>query len=173
MNSSFWIFSGLFLFGLAVRAAYESLKRSGAVDPKSKVLFSLVFTAMCLMWASWFNMAPLDPLPVTLPAILRWTGLGLVIAGLVLAVTGLVQLRGMENIDHLVTGGLFARIRHPVYTGFILWIAGWALYHGALASLLIGLVGIGNILYWQRLEEADLRSRYGADYLEYRSRTWF
>jgi len=47
-----------------------------------------------------------------------------------------------------------------MYTGFILWILGWAVYHSALISLLAGFIGIGNILYWQRLEEEELESRY-------------
>ena len=43
-----------------------------------------------------------------------------------------------------------------MYTGFVLWILGWSTYHGAIVSLAIGLVGIANILYWRRLEEARL-----------------
>ena len=55
--------------------------------------------------------------------------------GLGLALGGLFQLKGLENIDRLVTSGLFAKIRHPMYTGFILWILGWVIRYGALASL--------------------------------------
>ena len=97
----------------------------------------------------------------------------MVILGMALAIGAVVQLRGVENIDHLVTTGLFFRLRHPMYTGFILWILGWATYHGAFLSLVIGFVGIGNILYWRQLEEAALKSSYGEDYRVYRERTWF
>ncbi len=38
----------------------------------------------------------------------------------------MIQLKGLENINHLVTTGLFSKIRHPMYDGFILWILGWA-----------------------------------------------
>lgn len=48
--------------------------------------------------------------------------LGLTALALVLAIGGLVQLRGLENIDHLVTTGLYSRIRHPMYVGFILFL---------------------------------------------------
>jgi protein-S-isoprenylcysteine O-methyltransferase Ste14 len=128
---------------------------------------------MFLLWTSWFSLCPLDPWPIPLPDWLRRLGFGACSLGLVLAIGALVQLRGLENVKHLVTGGLFARIRHPMYAGFILWIVGWALYHRALASLLVGLVGIGAILYWQQLEEQALESRYGAAYRTYRQRTWF
>jgi protein-S-isoprenylcysteine O-methyltransferase Ste14 len=53
-----------------------------------------------------------------------------------------------------------------MYTGFILWILGWAVYHGAMISLVIGLAGIGSIFYWQRLEDGSLESRFGDAYRE-------
>jgi protein-S-isoprenylcysteine O-methyltransferase Ste14 len=84
-----------------------------------------------------------------------------------------IQLRGLEDIDHLVKTGLFSKIRHPMYTGFILWIVGWGVYHNAVISLAAGMVGIGIILYWQGLEEAALESQFGEDYRAYRKETWF
>jgi protein-S-isoprenylcysteine O-methyltransferase Ste14 len=79
----------------------------------------------------------------------------------------------LENINHLITSGLFKRIRHPMYTGFGLWILGWSIYHGAIASLAVGLIGIANILFWRRLEDARLEARYGDTYRRYRLETWF
>jgi protein-S-isoprenylcysteine O-methyltransferase Ste14 len=93
--------------------------------------------------------------------------------GLVLAIGATIHLRGIENIDNLKTKGLFSKIRHPMYLGFILWIFGWAIYHGAVLSLCLGFVAIANIFYWQRSEERELESKYGKVYLEYRHNTWF
>ncbi len=173
MNTMYLVFLGLYLIGLIIRTSYELLKKAGKADTKNALLFAVVFAAMCLMWASWFGMGSLDPLRLALPDPIRWIGLGTFIVGLGLALGALIQLRGVENIDHLVTGGLFSRLRHPMYTGFILWILGWAIFHGAMVSLVIGLAGIGNILYWRRLEEADMASRYGETYRRYRMETWF
>lgn len=94
-------------------------------------------------------------------------------AGLVLAIGGLIQLRGLENIDHLVTTGLYARLRHPMYAGFILWIVGWVVAFGALISLAVGIVSVANILFWRWLEERSLQSQHGQVYLSYYQRTWF
>jgi len=85
----------------------------------------VVFAAMCLMLLSWHFLGPLDPLLLSLPGIVRRVGLAGWVVGLDLAVGGVIQLRGLENIDHLVTSGLFSRLRHPMYTGFVLWILGW------------------------------------------------
>jgi protein-S-isoprenylcysteine O-methyltransferase Ste14 len=79
----------------------------------------------------------------------------------------------VENVDHLVTTGLFAKIRHPMYAGFILWIVGWATTYGAFVSLAAGVLCIGNILYWRHLEEGALEACYGARYRDYRAGTWF
>ena len=173
MHSTYFLVAGVCLLGLAIRTSYELLKKAGRVDPKSTAVFSVVFAAMCLMLASWPVMCPLDPWRIALPGAVRGIGLGLVTAALALAVGGLVQLRGLENIDHLVTTGLYSRIRHPMYTGFILFIAGWVVRYGASASFAVGVVCIGNILYWRRLEEGALEAQFGGDYRMYRQRTWF
>ena len=173
MKTGYLVFLGLYFFGLLIRAGYEQLKKTGRVNPKSKIIFTIVFIAMCLIWVSWFNMCPLDPLKLSLPQIIKWMGFITFLVGLGLAIGAVIQLKGVENIDHLVTNGLFSKIRHPMYVGFILWIFGWAIYHGAVISLFVGLVAIVNILYWKRLEEGEMESKYGETYLEYRKRTCF
>jgi protein-S-isoprenylcysteine O-methyltransferase Ste14 len=94
-------------------------------------------------------------------------------AGAALAIGGVLQLRGLENIDHLVTTGLYSRLRHPMYAGFVLWIGGWVVAYGAVVSACVGLAGVANILYWRHLEEGALESLFGEDYRVYRRATWF
>lgn len=173
MDTNYLILVVLFVVSLAIRSGYEYLKEAGKVNPESKLIFAFIFTTMCALWVSWFVLCPLDPYKVNLPDSVRWGGLALFVAGMILAIGALLQLRGVENIDHLVTTGLFTKIRHPMYTGFVLWILGWSIYHGAIVSLVIGLVGITNIFYWRRLEEARLLAQYGDKYRQYRLTTWF
>ena len=173
MTTQFWIALLLCLIGLAVRTTYEVLKKRGKVDPRNKAVFIIVFAGMVLMLTSWFFMGMADPFSVALPAGIHWVGIALIAGGLVIAFAGLFQLRGLENIDHLVTDGVFARIRHPMYTGFILFILGWVTYFGALASLIVGVVAIINILYWRHLEEIKMETDYGETYRQYRKQTWF
>lgn len=173
MNISYFIFLGLFVVCLAVRTTYELLKEAGTINPKSKPLFASIFLTMCLLWVSWFCMCPLDPLKLALPEMAGFFGFFLFVLGWLLALGALVQLRGLENIDRLITTGLFSLVRHPMYTGFILWILGWSLYHAAAGSFIAGLVGIVNILYWRHLEDTRLESTYGDEYRQYRRRTRF
>lgn len=173
MKTGYFVFLGLYLLGLIIRGIYEQLKRSGRLNPRSLIILTVVFCAMFLMWASWFNMCPLDPLQISLPHTVKWIGFGIFLAGLGLSVGALIQLKGVENINHLVTTGFFSKIRHPMYTGFVLWIFGWATYHGSVVSLLAGLIAVVNIQYWMMSEEKELASNYGESYLEYRKKTWF
>ncbi len=163
--------AGLCLTGLAVRTGYEAWKRHHGVERTNRAAFAVVFLAMCGLLASWPVMCPRDPWRSAVGRGVYGIGILLAMAGLGLAVAGLIRLRGVENIDHLVTTGVFARLRHPMYTGFILWIGGWVLAHGALVSLALGALSIANILYWRQLEERALETRYGEEYRAYRRRT--
>jgi protein-S-isoprenylcysteine O-methyltransferase Ste14 len=163
----------LYLAGLAVRMVYEFLKKQGKVSPSSRPAFLIVFLGMCTMWGSWFSMCEMDPVRLGLPVAVRWFGFILFLTGMVLAVGALIQLRRLENTDHLVTTGLFALVRHPMYLGFLLWLAGWPLYHDAGLSLVPGLLGLGCVLYWRRIEEAALLEQFGSAYESYRDRIFW
>ncbi|HEX9093089.1 MAG TPA: isoprenylcysteine carboxylmethyltransferase family protein [Coriobacteriia bacterium] len=173
MSTAYTAFVGLYVTGLAVRDVYEILKKRGRVDTTDTRVFATVFASMIVMWVAWFGMGATDPARLPVPDGVRWIGLAAVVAGVVLAVGGMWQLRGVENIDHLVTGGLFARIRHPMYVGFLLWIVGWSAYRGAVISLAVGCIGIASILWWRRSEEREMARSYGREYEEYSARTWF
>ena len=104
---------------------------------------------------------------------MRWIGLALSVCGAALFLGALMQLRALENTKVLVTTGLFSRIRHPVYLGFILWYVGWPLYHGAVLSLGLGWLGIISTLWWRTVEEKHLVVQFGDAYRQYTQRTWF
>ncbi len=173
MNSTYLLVAGLCLVGLATRTIYEVLKHAGRVDTKNPAVFAVVFVAMCVMLTSWPVMGPLDPWPIAVPGAVRGIATGAIAVALALAIGALLQLRGLEGIDHLITTGLFSKLRHPMYTGFVLWIAGWTLRDGAIVSLAIGVVGIASVLYWRWLEEEALYGQYGEAYRAYRRGTWF
>jgi len=172
MNTEYIILICIYLMTLIMRTSYELLKKAGKVNPKRIIIFMIVLMIMCLMWISWFGLVPSDPFRLSLHKIIHWTGFGIFITGLALAIGGFIQLRGLENINHLVTTGLFSKMRHPMYIGFIFWILGWAIYHGAVVSLMVGFIGIGNIIFWLRIEEDNLKSLYGKAYQEYVKETW-
>jgi protein-S-isoprenylcysteine O-methyltransferase Ste14 len=76
--------------------------------------------------------------------------------------------------DHqLIRSGPYARIRHPIYTGILVALAGTALlvgtYRGVLAFALI----LVSLIFKARREEALLTREFGAAFDEHRRRTGF
>jgi protein-S-isoprenylcysteine O-methyltransferase Ste14 len=71
----------------------------------------------------------------------------------------------------LVTHGIYAYIRHPQYTGFLLITLGMLLDWATLPLLIMWPMLV--ILYYHlaRREEADMAQEFGAPYEAYRRRT--
>ncbi|GMU66599.1 MAG: hypothetical protein AMXMBFR36_28730 [Acidobacteriota bacterium] len=68
----------------------------------------------------------------------------------------------------LVTSGLYARIRHPLYTGTLLAL--WSMPTMTNGRLLLAATLTAYIAIGARLEERDLARRHGAGYRSYRER---
>ena len=78
----------------------------------------------------------------------------------------------IKDAHQLVTSGVYARVRHPMYSAFFLWAVAQALLLPNLVAGLSGLVGFG-ILFAFRVgqEEAMMRETFGAQYDAYCART--
>ncbi len=173
MNASFILPLSLFLGGLVIRSVYElAKKRSGRRD-LGMAIFLLVLAAMMALWIGWFAMAPADPVTLDLSPVVRWCGLAVTVAGWIVVLGALLQLKGVENIQHLVTTGLYRKFRHPMYTGFLFWLVGWPVFHGAAASFIAAIPCILAVLSWRRTEDLALEVQFGGDYEAYRKTTWF
>ncbi|MGL4325223.1 MAG: protein-S-isoprenylcysteine O-methyltransferase [Beijerinckiaceae bacterium] len=82
-----------------------------------------------------------------------------------------VSLQMREN-HKLITHGIYARIRHPMYTAFWLWAIAQALLLPNYVAGLSGLIGFGA-LYILRVghEENLMIQRFGDEYRDYMKRT--
>jgi protein-S-isoprenylcysteine O-methyltransferase Ste14 len=128
---------------------------------------------MAVLWVSWFALCSLDEYKMTLPGIIKYFGLSLVIIGVIVFIIALFTIKTLENyVGDLITMGIYSKIRHPMYFGFILWCIGMPVYFGAYFSLILAFVFVGNILFWKHLEEIDLEKRF-PDYNVYKSKTLF
>jgi protein-S-isoprenylcysteine O-methyltransferase Ste14 len=72
----------------------------------------------------------------------------------------------------LVTHGLYARVRHPMYSAFFLWALAQALLLPNWIAGFAGLVGFG-LLFFFRVghEERMMLDAFGNEYREYMART--
>jgi protein-S-isoprenylcysteine O-methyltransferase Ste14 len=73
----------------------------------------------------------------------------------------------------LVTGGLYSRIRNPIYVFGSFLIAGMILVLGRPIWLLIFVVIVPLQLWRARKESQILEEKFGEEYRSYRAGTWF
>jgi protein-S-isoprenylcysteine O-methyltransferase Ste14 len=173
MSYEYLILVIIFLMSIITRTSYEILKDKGKINPENKLIFISIFIVMCLLWSSWFALCPKDPYPIYSGLFIRWFGFSIFAIGMLIAIIALIQIKALENTKKLITTGLYKKFRHPMYIGFILWIAGWSIFNGAYISFAFGIPCIINIIYWKIVEEKRLVVKYGTIYQEYMKRTWF
>ncbi len=138
----------------------------------SAVLFFCVFMA-ALPWTAHQLLPAMLPLP---PVMRTWVGAILFTVGLALWVACLDAFsrrgRGTPNPGdaprHLVTSGLHGLIRNPIIAAELIVIWAEAFYFGSIG--IVGyavLVTLGAHLIVLRVEEPELRDRFGESYQFY------
>jgi protein-S-isoprenylcysteine O-methyltransferase Ste14 len=105
-------------------------------------------------------------------------GYALCASGLALLVASFASLGRAVQVDpepragaHLVTRGVYSRLRHPMYTAIVLLVAGLFLRKPAVAVGAMTACVIAFLALKVRVEERFLAERYPG-YAAYRARTW-
>ncbi len=166
----------LFGFGLnsasAFTAAFSRLWGDSRGQQASFVLRNVLGVPL---WVLGFILAVLQTSPLfyrynLVTDILGWL---LLTAGIVLILAALTSLRtpavSPSMKDTLVSGGLYAHVRHPLYCGVILEFLGLALVIPTRTLVLACALGILWMLVQAWLEERDLLERM-AGYRDYMDR---
>ena len=107
----------------------------------------------------------------------RIAGLVIGLPSALLLVLARIELGGSFSVgpraQTLVTHGLYSRIRNPIYLFGGLAIAGAFLYINQALYLWVFVVLIPLQIYRARQEGKVLEARFGDEYRQYKSRTWF
>ncbi|MEP9348017.1 protein-S-isoprenylcysteine O-methyltransferase [Xanthobacter sp. KR7-225] len=78
----------------------------------------------------------------------------------------------IKDRHELITSGVYAKVRHPMYSAFFLWALAQALLLPNLLAGLSGLVGFGTLFFFRvGREEKMMREAFGAKYDAYMART--
>ena len=89
-----------------------------------------------------------------------WTQLG-----------GLPEVLPGHREQRLVTTGIRARVRHPVYLGHLCEMLAWSVGTGLVACwVLTGFAMVTGVVMI-RMEDAELENRFGEEYRRYREKT--
>ena len=113
------------------------------------------------------------------PVNLNWLRLIFVVAGVIVAALAVVMwlvsvfgARVTENIENnqLITGGIYAWVRHPIYAAFLFLNAGILLVQANYVLLILPAVyWLALTVLMKRTEERWLRRQFGQQYVDYES----
>ncbi len=118
------------------------------------------------------------PIPLEVPAVGRYIGLGMTFIGFMLGVGAYIEFRKARttlnphgSVRALVTGGIYRLTRNPIYLGFLLMVIGFPLNYGLLWGFAIApffATTISRLVIEK--EEAYLEKKFKEQYTGYRSR---
>lgn len=160
-------------WGISAFSASQAAEREDGSSRALHLLF--VGGSFFLVTGNWLNIPWLGVrwLPDLLLVI--WVGIAIEALGLAFAVWARYHLgqywSGTITIkqDHrLIQTGPYRWMRHPIYTGFVLGIAGTALSLGEVRGLLAIALILLAYLRKIHMEERFLRAEFGDDYALYR-----
>jgi protein-S-isoprenylcysteine O-methyltransferase Ste14 len=166
INRALWLtWLGYWAFGA------RSAARGKSLEPRRSRLLHLgaILVSLALLFAR--------PLHLGLPGGPMVDAAGDLITGLGLALTvwarvhlgqhwsGRVELKAEHRV---VRSGPYAWLRHPIYAGVLLGVAGSAIVAGELTALLAVVVMLAAYLRKIRMEEAVLQETFGPEYAAYR-----
>lgn len=113
---------------------------------------------------------------------LEWTpwhiaGVAIAAPAFLLFVLARLQLGSAFSVEakasKLVSTGLYSRIRNPIYVFGALMILGVIVFVGQPWCLVVYAVLIPLQVWRSRLEAKVLEEKFGAEYVEYKRKTWF
>ena len=151
-----------------------------SADPQATArtsrLYAVGQTTLIIVFAGVYFLHP-DAnlaLPAGLPAVgLALCGLGILVVILAFAALGAaIQIApAPKQGAHLVTHGIYRYLRHPIYTGILLTVAGlWLRQPSILVA--VAAVALGVLLVAKaRFEEILLAAAY-PEYADYKKRAW-
>lgn len=111
-------------------------------------------------------------------AAIRYLGLALAVPGFVLMLWARAALGKQFSLQvtiqaghRLVTDGLYRYVRHPRYSGILLFLTGTALVYRSLAALAVAAVSAAVLLWRIADEEKLLQQEFGAEWDAYAAKT--
>lgn len=155
-----------------IRTVYEILRLKKIISPHKKLSAFILFD-MLLLWSSWFALCEMNVNRMQFPLAIKCSGIIMFAAGVIIVIAALFTIRFMGSKKHeLVISGIYSKIRHPIYLGFILWLMGYPVFTGQIIVLCLSPLFIANVLVWRYAEEVDLIKKFPA-YKEYKAKTIF
>jgi len=144
------------------------------------VRLAIIAALVVLLRTDWLRIGPLGQRFVPRAAWITWVGISLTAAGVALAIWARWRLgrnwsdKVVLKVDHeFIRSGPYRYLRHPIYTGILVGLAGTALVIGEWRGVVAVLLMATNYYVKARREETILASNFGAAFEEHKKRTGF
>ncbi|MGB0125950.1 MAG: isoprenylcysteine carboxylmethyltransferase family protein [Silvibacterium sp.] len=149
----------------------------GKIDKKDYLIPPFALFYFYLVFANVFGFPTVSGKEFFPLEIVRWAGVAVCLAGLLLLLASLVSFGrsfrvgiDTEHPDELITGGVFAFSRNPIYVAFAFVLLGEFLIFSNRILLAYLVVAIWLFHRQVLREETYLRAHYGEPYAEYSRR---
>jgi protein-S-isoprenylcysteine O-methyltransferase Ste14 len=149
----------------------------GEIDKKDFLIPPFAFFYSYLVFAAAFNLPTVSRQEFFQSGIVSWLGVVLCVAGVTLLFLSLVSFGKSFRVgidtdqpDKLVTTGIFAYSRNPIYVAFAFVLLGEFLVYTNWILLLYVVAAVWLFQRQVRREEGYLRDHYGQQYIEYSER---
>jgi protein-S-isoprenylcysteine O-methyltransferase Ste14 len=172
-----WSVLGLYWFYSALGTKKTAVNENPALRV---VRLSILAVTLALLLTDWLRIGPFAQRFMPRHSDPIWFGIGLTAAGVALAIWARWNLgrnwsdKVVLKVDHeLIRRGPYRYLRHPIYAGVLLAVAGTALtigeWRGVVALLLLGT----NYFVKAAREEKILAANFGEAFADYKKETGF
>jgi protein-S-isoprenylcysteine O-methyltransferase Ste14 len=174
MNIIFLIAFLLCLAGYVYHTVLHVFQHKGYQFAKSKPAHAVLEIMIFVGYLAWGFMVFSDPVKINMSNYVALPlGLLVGLTGLAIIIVSAKTKKGFEEIDDLVTHGIYSKFRNPMYVGVILMHIGLPLGARSLLTLISAIIWVPLILIWKHMEEQDLEEKFGQAYAEYKKKTLF
>lgn len=177
LKTAIWL-SYLFLFSELVLLFKRHSGSKTAVKQNDRGSLILLWVTIALGLTAGFSLAKYSYWHL-INFVSASAGMIMIIGGLAIRWTSIIQLNKAftvnvaVNRDHaLKTDGIYSVIRHPSYSGLLLFMTGEALAMNTLASMAAVILPVGIAIHYRiHVEEKLLEGEFGDEYRNYRKIT--
>jgi protein-S-isoprenylcysteine O-methyltransferase Ste14 len=136
-------------------------------------IWMTTWAAMAILTSPWRSLAPYRADWTGIPGVILFS-LGVLIYWRSGGDFNLKQLSGFPEMDgrnpeqRLVTNGIRARVRHPIYLAHLCEMLAWSIGTGLAVCWGLTVFAIVSGAVMIRMEDAELEKRFGEKYRQYR-----
>ncbi|MDZ7269791.1 MAG: isoprenylcysteine carboxylmethyltransferase family protein [candidate division KSB1 bacterium] len=174
--------AGLIVLNILIVLAFLALlpyRRPTKHFWKSQGAFIAFVIALMTEMFGWplvlFLVSPFFDIPIIAPKYFGSLGHSPATVGTAISIAGVVLIaagwRQIHRSEGLITSGLYRYIRHPQYTGILLFTFGWLLHWPSAVTLILWPVLVMAYTWLAKQEEKQALEEFGARYTEYARQT--